>query len=170
MRTVAPVLVSVAIAACAQAGPSVVADPALAGFEQRDWTALYLRAAELRGQGKIDEAAVAFYAGQYRARVLVQCLRPREDGAPALLASMNATVGEATNREIGRSVKRWVAAIDSALAWTDAHPDPATSGVNCASVRISQRAGLVSLRDGIAADPAANRAARAENGLPNDAE
>ena len=158
-----------AASAAAAASPAVT-QSALDGLEGSDWTVFYERAAVLQANGDTDAAALAFYAGQYRGRVFVQCLKPPEDGAPALLASANATLGAGINRAVGQSVKRWLAAIDGALAWTQANPDPATAGAKCAAVRASQRAGMKSLRDDIAADPAAIRAERAANGLPNDAD
>ncbi|PAX06615.1 hypothetical protein [Sphingomonas lenta] len=151
-------------------GEPVTAEAALRGLERREWTAFYERAAERVRQDRLEEAALAFYVGQLRGRTAVACRRPPEDEAPALLASFNSVLGEPINRWVGGSVKRWLRVIDGAIAWEQAHPDPATAGPDCAAAREQVGAGLKSMRAEIAATADQIRRERAANGLPNEAE
>lgn len=113
---------------------------------------------------------MAFYAGQLRARTSVLCYHPGEPNEAELLGTLNATMGEAINPVIGRSVKGWTGILDRVLAWEDAHPDPSTANAKCAAARADVRRGLIAMRDELRVDPGAVRRKRAANGLPNDPE
>jgi hypothetical protein len=164
------ILALLAVASAATPSPTPAVNQVLAGLEKSNWAAFYERAGPLLQKGQTESAAIAFYAGQFRARASLLCNKSAPDAGPALMASLNEVIGGPINKAVGQSVRRWLGVIDVTLDWTDRHPDPETPLPRCATAIRKVRDGLVKLRAMIAADPAAIRAGRAENGLPNDPE
>jgi hypothetical protein len=146
------------------ANSSNMPDAALA---DQPWPAFYQRAGELFQQGERDQAVTLFYIGQLRGRIIVQCKRVRPDGEPAVLASLNATVGKTINEYAGGSPEGWAASIDQALAWDEAHPDPSAADGGCRAERTRQRAGLAQLVEHVRANAGEIASQRRAAGLPN---
>lgn len=156
---------AIALSACGTATGNVTApDAALAA---QPWPAFYQKANEEFAAGRRDEAVTLFYVGQLRGRIIVQCTNPRPDGDPALLASLNETVGRTMNEYAGGSPSGWAAAIDRALAFDAANPDPNAASGECRAERERQRTGLAQLRTHILSNVDEIRAQRTANGLPN---
>lgn len=131
-------------------------------------TSLYAYAMRLFGEGRHDDAVMWFYAGQLRYRFHLRAnpdLKP--DGEPAVMASLNSTIGQTINEWAGGSPKGWAAAIDRALAWDEAQPNAVTSKTRHAAAWQETRKGLLGLRDHILKSEAQIRAERAQRGLPN---
>ncbi|HEX9455850.1 MAG TPA: hypothetical protein VGA27_15885 [Candidatus Binatia bacterium] len=128
----------------------------------------YAYAKPLFTQGRKDDAVFWFYVGQlrYRLYLLANPQLPR-DGDPAVMASLNATVGQSINDWAGGDPKSWAAAMERALRW-DANND---NGFTSKSTQEKQwretRAGLAALRDQIIRDEAKIRAERERRGLSN---
>jgi hypothetical protein len=131
------------------------------------WTGFYEKAGTEFAAGRRDEAVTLFYIGQLRGRVVVQCQQVQPDREPALLASLNATVGQTINEYAGGSPDGWAAAIDRALAFDAEHPDPNAASPACRAERDRQRAGLAQLRDHVRDNADDIRRQRSANGLPN---
>ncbi len=161
------VAASVALAGCGNLGAATMAPQLDVALESQPWPAFYQRAGELFEQGKRDEAVTLFYIGQLRGRIVVQCQDVAPDRDPALLASLNATLGQAINEYAGGSPSGWAGAIDQALAWDAAHPDPNAADSACRAERERQRAGLTQLRDHVRDNAADIRRQRSLAGLPN---
>lgn len=128
----------------------------------------YAFAKRLFAQGRKDDAVFWFYLGQlrYRFYLLANPQLPR-DGDPAVMTSLNATVGQSINEWAGGDPKSWAAAMERALRW-DANND---NGFTSKSAQEKQwretRAGLAALRDQIIRDEAKIRAERERRGLSN---
>ena len=156
---------ALALSACGNATANVAApDTTMAALP---WAGFYQKANEEYAAGNRDQAVTFFYVGQLRGRVLVECQQVRPDGEPALLASLNESVGRVMNEYAGGSPSGWAAAIDRALAYDAANPDPATPSAECRAERERQRVGLTELRDHILANVDQIREQRTANGLPN---
>ena len=78
----------------------------------------YAYAKRLFAQGRKDDAVFWFYVGQlrYRFYLLANPQLPR-DGDPAVMASLNATIGQSINEWAGGDPKSWAADIERALQW-----------------------------------------------------
>ena len=148
-------------------GAADVANMPDASMAGHPWPAFYQRAGELFQQGKRDEAVTHFYVGQLRGRIFVRCKPVQADREPAVLASLNATVGQTINEYAGGSPAGWAAAIDQALTWDEAHPDPEAADAGCRAERTQQREGLGDLRRQILATADDIVRQRAAAGLPN---
>lgn len=158
----------VGLAACTGSGASSIAVAAAAdGMEAALWPQIYGRAGELFQQGERDEAVTLLYIGQLRARIRIQCVPGPADREPALFASLTETVGRPINEYAGGDPGGWAAAIDRALAWDEAHPDPDATGAACRAERERQRQGLGELRRQILGSADDIRRQRAASGLPN---
>lgn len=156
---------ALALSACGSATANVSgSDPAIAALP---WAAFYQKATEEFAVGNRDEAVTLFYVGQLRGRVVIACQDVPRDRDPALLASLNESVGRTMNEYAGGSPAGWAAAIDRALAYDAANPDPNAPSAECRAERARQRAGLTELRDHILANVEQIREQRAANGLPN---
>ena len=85
----------------------------------------YQRAAELYNAGQRLQAGCVMYRGQFRARLLLLA-KPNQppDGAPALLASLNETVGRPINQWLGGDRDDWIAAMECARNWAMENDDP----------------------------------------------
>ena len=141
------------------ADPDIPADHPAAG---------YLRALKLFQAGKRDEAVFQFYLAQLRFRIYVKA-RPdlAPSGEPALLASLNQTVGRPINEYAFGDVPKLAETISRVLAWDEEHEDPATPKAQHAEVRAEVRSGLEILRSHILSHPSEIRSQRRANGLPN---
>lgn len=162
--TAAALLASCGTASTADSAP---VSNAASGMEAALWPQFYERAGALFQQGKRDEAVALFYVGQLRARIRIQCVPGPPDREPALFASLSETVGQSINEYAGGDPAGWAAAIDQALAWDEAHPDPNAPGDACRAERGRQRQGLGELRRHVVDNAAQIRAERSANGLPN---
>ena len=167
LHTILIAAATFALAACGtSAGGGVGAGPA-AALAPLPWAGFYQKATEEFGEGRRDEAVTLFYVGQLRGRIIVQCMPVRPDAEPALFGSLNETVGRVMNEYAGGSPDGWAGAIDRALAFDQAHPDPNATGPECGAERERQRQGLTQLRDQIRANVEMIRRERTERGLPN---
>lgn len=164
MMAAAMVLTACSAASGEKSGDAPGPDAALAA---KPWPSFYEEAGKLFEAGRRDEAVTLFYIGQLRGRIVVQCQQVPPDREPALLASLNATVGQTINEYAGGSPDGWVAAIDRALAWDAEHPDPNAASAECRAEREHQRAGLTRLRDHVRSNDGGIRRERSANGLPN---
>ena len=128
----------------------------------------YLYAGRLFGEDKKDDAVFWFYVGQLRYRIHLKA-RPGGDpsGDPALFSSLSATIGQSINEYAGGSVEGWVAAIDRALTWDEAHPDGFTPKDEFPDARAEIRKGLLSLREHLTQNSDQIREQRKANGLEN---
>lgn len=129
---------------------------------------LYAYAKRLFAEGKRDEAVTWFYAGQLRFRfhLAANPSLPR-DGEPALMASLNATLGRTLNEWAGGSPKDWADSIDKALAWDAENRNATTSKEAHSKVLNDTRQSFASLRDKIVESAASIRRDREKNGLEN---
>ncbi|MGK4328526.1 hypothetical protein [Lonsdalea quercina] len=129
---------------------------------------LYQYAQRLYEAGERDKAVTWFYIGQLRFRYYLLAnpnLPP--DGEPALMASLNDTLGQTINEWAGGSPKNWSASIQQALAWDASHPNPVTPKAQHAVELQKVRTGLEQLGDYIRHNEAEIRAKRQEAGLEN---
>ena len=128
----------------------------------------YIYAMRLFGEGRKDDAVFWFYAGQlrYRFHLAANPQLPR-DGDPAVMASLNATVGETINGYAGGDPKSWAAQIERVLKWDADTPNGFTSKDRHAKPWQDIRAGLASLRATIERDADKIRKTREKTGLPN---
>jgi len=128
----------------------------------------YLYAARLFKDGKKDDAVFWFYVGQLRYRFFLKA-NPNLDpsGAPALFASLSATIGQTINEYAAGNVKEMVAAMDKALKWDADNVNGFTSKEKFAAIYEQNRAGLKKLRDQAASQAEKIREQRKKNGLEN---
>lgn len=128
----------------------------------------YAYAQRLFAEGRRGEAVTWFYVGQLRFRFhLAASPRLPRDGDPALMASLNATIGQTLNEWAGGSPQDWAASIDQALAWDAAHGNAITSQQTHEKAWQDTRSGLAGLRDSILANAQDIREQRARRGLEN---
>ena len=129
---------------------------------------LYAYARRLFESNHKDDAVFWLYAGQLRYRYLLTA-NPSlpEDGEPALLASLNASIGQSINEWAGGSPKAWAASIDKALAWDYENANPTTPKDKYAKALEDTRKGLTELRDLILKSEDQIRSERQSNGLVN---
>lgn len=139
-----------------------------AGLPGAHPAAFYAYAKRLFADGRRDEAVTWFYVGQLRFRFhLAASPALPKSGDPALMASLNASVGQALNEWAGGSPQGWADSIDKALAWDAAHPNAVTSQQAHEKAWKDTRSGLAELRDSILANAQSIRAQRAQRGLEN---
>lgn len=138
----------------------------IARVPQSHPSAAYTLAARLWRDGQRDDAVKWFYVGQLRLRFHIAANPglPR-DGDPALMASLNATVGQTINEWAGGAPRQWAASIDEALRWDAGHDNLTTSKEQHAAVWQGQRTGMQRLRDQILAQQDSIREQRLRRGL-----
>ena len=110
----------------------------------------YTYASRLFAVGRKDEAVFWFYVGELRYRFHLRAhpnLEP--SGDPALFASLHEVVGHNINLYAGQHRKLWIAQINKALNWDEAHPNGFTSKTKFKKAYQENRAGLVGLRQTI---------------------
>ena len=128
----------------------------------------YAYAQRLFADGRREEAVTWFYVGQLRFRLhLAASPALPKDGDPALMASLNATVGQTLNEWAGGSPTQWAASIDKALAWDAANHNAVTPQQTHAKAWKETRSGLTELRDSILANVQNIRDQRDKRGLEN---
>lgn len=127
---------------------------------------IYAYAKRLFESGHKSDAVFWFYVGQlrYRYHLIANPTLP-QDGEPALLAALNATLGKAINEWAGGSPKAWAASIDKALAWDSANPNATTPKDQNARALEETRKGLTELRDLIVKNEDQIRTQRQSSGL-----
>jgi hypothetical protein len=126
----------------------------------------YAYAKRLFAQGRKDDAVFWFYVGQlrYRFYLLANPQLPR-DGDPAVMASLNATIGQSINEWAGGDPKSWAANMERALQWDAKNDNGFTSKTANERQWKEIRAGLVALQDQVIRDEAKIRAEREKRGL-----
>ncbi len=127
----------------------------------------YQYAQRLFNEGHRDDAVFWFYVGQLRYRFYLSANPTLPvSGEPALLASLNATVGQEINEYAGGNPAMWVAAIDRALAWDMTSPNHFTSKEHFHKEYNAVRSGLIELKKMIQSQAQEIRSQRAKHGLP----
>jgi hypothetical protein len=128
----------------------------------------YAYAKRLFTQGRKDDAVFWFYVGQLRYRFyLLANPQLAPDGDAALMASLNATIGQPINEWAGGDPKSWAANMDRALQWDSRNDNGFTSKTAKESQWREIRAGLAALRDQVLRDEAKIRAEREKRSLDN---
>lgn len=118
--------------------------------------------------GEKDEAARWLYIGQLRWRFYLAAnpdLPP--DGDPALLAATLETYGRPINEWAAGDVDGWIAAMQAALDWDDAHPNGFTAKRDHQAAYRTVRKGLADLIVSIRERRTEIPAERERNGLVN---
>lgn len=144
--------------------PHEEVENALAGSHP---STLYAYSSRLFQEGQKDEAVFWFYAGQLRFRYLLAAnpdLSP--DGEPALMSSLNATLGQTINEWAGADPAAWARAMDRALEWDATHDNPGTPKADHQEALQQVRSGLAELRDSVMASANEIREQRKAAGLP----
>ena len=138
-----------------------------AKIEAKHPAAYYTLAAKLfKDTATKEEAVFWFYVGQLRYRYYLKAtpnLPP--DGDPALFASFSEVIGRPINEYAGGVPDVWIAQINKALAWDDAHENGFTPKTKAPEDYRQIRAGLVSLRDQLVAMKDKLPEMRRKNGL-----
>lgn len=141
----------------------------LGKLQKLEWAEFYLLAAMLETRGDLEQAGQWFYVGQIRGRAHVICDRGQDpSGAPALLASLNATVGPEVNGGLGANPDNWITVVRRALAWDEAHLEPALLSGKCRPGLDFARKDKLEMIAYIEGHKAELRAQRTKNGLSND--
>ncbi|AUM75783.1 hypothetical protein [Paracoccus jeotgali] len=129
-------------------------------------SALYVLAARLLGEGKGQEAANWMYAGQIRYRFMLAA-----PGAAAndrvLFSALTEQVGRPVNEYIAGDPDEWIAAMEWALAWDEAHANGVTSKAAHSAELAKVRQGLIDLIAEVDSRREELRRHRIDNGLEN---
>ncbi|WFS01847.1 hypothetical protein [Rhizobium tumorigenes] len=125
---------------------------------------LMMKAPPLFKAGRKDEAVFWYYAGQLRARALMNAY-PDQDpsGGPALFAALFETIGPEINGWAFGDIPQLQRTIASVLEWDRLHPDSSIP----AAAKVATRSGLEKLSRQIGQDADQIRRERAANGLLN---
>jgi hypothetical protein len=107
----------------------------------------YLYAGRLMKAGDFSGALRWFYIGQLRWRVNLLA-HPGQDAS--LFGLINRSLEKPLTEYGSSHMDQWLAAIDAALAWDDAHDNADTAKDKFASIYAAQRARLVKMRSYIA--------------------
>ncbi|TSH98515.1 hypothetical protein FOZ76_01820 [Verticiella sediminum] len=129
--------------------------------------ALYVLASRLLAEGKGQEAANWMYAGQLRYRILLATgqIGGRE-GRP-LFDALTEQVGRPVNEYIAGDVDEWIAAMNFALEWDAAEPNPRVDVSKHRATVDEVRGGLERLRDSLDGRRDEIAREREKNGLEN---
>lgn len=138
-----------------------------ADLEQKHPAAYYSLAAKLfTAPATKREAIFWFYVGQLRYRYhLAANPDLARDGDPALFASLSEVVGRPINEYAGGVPNVWIAEINHALEWDAAHRNGFTPKNRAPDQYRQIRAGLVDMRDHLAAMKDKLPEMRRRNGL-----
>jgi hypothetical protein len=137
------------------------------GIENQHPSAYYILAEKLFESGQKDEAVFWFYVGQLRYRFKVSVNPGPPDGDPALLASLNAVLGEPINQYGFGDLKTLHETLEKVLTWDQNTPNGFTSKEANAKAWNETRSGLAKLIEYIDQNGDSIRKQRAANGLPN---
>lgn len=131
-------------------------------------SALYVLAARLLADGKGQEAANWMYAGQIRYRFLLAA-EPGQAGANdrVLFSALTEQVGRPVNEYIAGNPDEWIAAMEWALAWDEAHANGVTSKAAHAAELAEIRQGLTDLIATVDSRREELRRHRIDHGLEN---
>lgn len=130
--------------------------------------AYYLYALRLFGEDRKNDAVFWFYAGQLRYRFHLNANPSIPlDRDPAVMASLNSTVGQVVNEYAGGDPKMWVTQIDRVLKWDAETQNGFTSKEKYKTQWQEIRSGLSSLRAMIERDADKMKQQRENAGLPN---
>lgn len=137
------------------------------GIEARHPADYYKLAAKLfHDDATKQEAVFWFYVGQLRYRYYLAAtpnLKP--DADPALFASLSEVVGRPINEFAGGKPDLWISEINHALEWDAAHDNGFTPKSKSPENYRQIRAGLVAMRDQLAATKDKLLETRRKNGL-----
>jgi hypothetical protein len=136
-------------------------------IEKKHPAAYYLLAAKLfQNSSTKREAIFWFYVGQlrYRYHLAANPDLPR-DGDPALFASFGEVIGRPINEYAGGVPEIWIAEINHALHWDSTHENGFTPKSKSPDKYRQIRAGLVAMRDQVAAMKDKLPEMRRKNGL-----
>jgi hypothetical protein len=149
----------------ARAGSHSEIERALPGSHPSSY---YIYASRLFGEGREEEAVLWFYVGQLRYRFHLTAHPDLPgDGDPALMASLNATIGQTINEWAGGDPGLWVAQIEKALEWDSATENTYTSRQDFQSQWTQTRADLEGLIAWISDNQVLILEEREAAGLPN---
>jgi len=110
----------------------------------------YAYAARLFKEGKKEEAVFWFSVGQLRFRFDLAAHPDSEpSGGPALLASMNFSIGFIINEWAAGNIETWLRQINRALEWDSGHANGVTSKTAYKKEYQETRDGLRRLRETI---------------------
>jgi hypothetical protein len=110
----------------------------------------YGYAARLFNEGRKEEAVLWFYVGQIRFRFDLAA-KPDADssGGPALLASLNSSIGARINDWAAKDTALWLRQINRALEWDATRPNGVTSKATFKKEYEEVRSGLTRMREEI---------------------
>lgn len=130
-------------------------------------SALYVLAARLLAEGKGQESANWMYAGQIRYRFLLAAAGAAGANERVLFSALTEQVGRPVNEYIAGNPDEWIAAMEWALAWDEAHANAVTSKAAHAAELAEVRRGLTDLIAKIDSSREELRQHRKDNGLEN---
>jgi hypothetical protein len=126
----------------------------------------YGYAARLFKDGENDKAVFWYYAGELRFRFLLLANPDTEpSGGPALLQSLQATIGQPINLYAGSDTRKWVDQINAVLQWDASTPNGFTSKTEYSRQWDEARAWLLKLRDQIVTHGDEIQRQRAQQGI-----
>lgn len=109
---------------------------------------IWMEAASLIEAGDMENAAIWFYAGQLRYRVLLEC--PAQQAAPQDLIVFSAqfeTMEPRVNGWAARHLGEFVTILDDVLAWDEANAANPASYAQCQQERAEVRATFETIRE-----------------------
>jgi len=172
MKTVLKILAALLLLSCladAESNELAEQSPAelKAGIEKKHPAAYYMLAAKLfQNAATKEEAVFWFYVGQIRYRYYLAAnpdLPP--DGDPAVFTSFAEVIGRPINEYAGGVPDVWIAQMNRALEWDATHDNGFTPKTKSPEKYRQVRAGLVALRDRMAAMKDKIPELRRKNGL-----
>lgn len=130
-------------------------------------SALYVLAARLLAEGKGRESANWMYAGQIRYRFLLAAAGAAGANDRILFSALTEQVGRPVNEYIAGDPDEWIAAMEWALDWDEAHANGVTSKAAHAAELAEVRQGLTDLIAKVDSSREELRQHRIDNGLEN---
>lgn len=130
-------------------------------------SALYVLAARLLAEGKGQEAANWMYAGQIRYRFMLAAPGAAGANDRILFSALTEQVGRPVNEYIAGDPDEWIAAMEWALVWDEAHANGVTSKAAHAAELAQVRQGLTDLIATVDSSREELRRHRIDNGLEN---
>lgn len=130
-------------------------------------SALYVLAGRLLAEGKGQEAANWMYAGQIRYRFMLAVAGAAGANDRVLFSALTEQVGRPVNEYIAGDPDEWIAAMEWALAWDEAHANTVASKATHAAELTGVRQGLTELITKVDSSRHELRQHRIDNGLEN---